>query len=49
MGKIRVKTLGDEEYEKEQQKEAEKRRDAKALKKEKTHVKGVGLKGGQQI
>lgn len=49
MGKIRVKTLGDEEFEKEQQKKAEKRREAKALKKEKAHVKGVGLKGGQQI
>lgn len=49
MGKIRVKTLGDEEFEKEQQEKAEKRREAKALKKEKAHVKGVGLKGGQQI
>lgn len=53
MGKIRVKTLGDEELEKEQQKEAKLRREAKKLKKdqsgEKEHVKGVGLKGGQQI
>ncbi len=49
MGKIRVKTLGDEAFEKEQADEAKKRRDAKALKKGKTHVKGVGLKGGQQI
>lgn len=47
MGKIRVKTLGDEMQEKEQQKEAQKRREAKLAKKE--HTKGVGLKGGQKI
>ncbi len=49
MGKIRVRTLGDESQEKEQKKEAKDRRQAKDLKKGKTHVKGVGLKGGQQI
>lgn len=49
MGKIRVKTLGDETHEKEQSERAEKRREAKALKKGKAHIKGVGLKGGQQI
>lgn len=49
MGKIRVKTLGDETHEKEQTEKAEKRREAKALKKGKAHIKGVGLKGGQQI
>lgn len=49
MGKIRVKTLGNEVFEKEQSEKAEKRRAAKALKKGKAHIKGVGLKGGQQI
>ena len=47
MGKIRIKTLGDETQEKAQQKDAQKRREAKAFKKE--HTKGVGLKGGQKI
>lgn len=47
MGKIRVKTLGDETQEKEQAEKAKARREGKqALK---THVKGVGLKGGQQL
>lgn len=49
MGKIRVKTLGDELFEKEQTEKAKTRREAKALKKGKAHIKGVGLKGGQQI
>lgn len=49
MGKIRVRTLGDEEFEKKQQKKADTRREAKALKKGKGHVEGVGLKGGQQV
>ncbi len=61
MGKIRVATLGDETQEKEQQQKSKVRREAKKLGKsrlptqhndggqEKTHVKGVGLKGGQQI
>lgn len=49
MGKIRVATLGDESQEKKHQEEARKRREAKKLVKEKEHVKGVGLKGGQQI
>lgn len=47
MGKIRVTTLGDESFEKEQKAQAQKRREAKKEKKE--HVKGVGLKGGQQV
>ena len=47
MGKIRVKTLGDETTEKAQVEKAKARREGKrALK---THVKGVGLKGGQQL
>lgn len=47
MGKIRVKTLGDEALEQEQVDKAKKRREEKRAKK--AHVKGVGLKGGQQI
>ena len=47
MGKIRVKTLGDEAQEQEQADQAKQRRQGKKAKKE--HVKGVGLKGGQQI
>lgn len=43
MGKIRVKTLGIEEAEKEQQKEVRKRKEAKKT------VKVPGLKGGQRI
>lgn len=47
MGKIRVKILGDEITEKAQADKAKARREGKrALK---THVKGVGLKGGQQL
>lgn len=49
MGKIRVRTLGDEDFEKKQAEEAKARREGKKAQKEKTHVKGVGLKGGQQI
>ncbi len=49
MGKIRVKTLGNEELEKAQHEEAKKRREVKKEKKEKAHIKGLGLKGGQQI
>lgn len=57
MGKIRVRTVGDEQTEKAQQQEAKVRRETKKFKKEvaseikesKTHVKGVGLKGGQQV
>ena len=49
MGKIRVRTLGDEEFEKEQQESAKKRREAKAIKKGKAHIEGLGLKGGQQL
>lgn len=49
MGKIRVRTLGDESLEKAQAEKAKVRRDQKKLEKGKTHVKGVGLKGGQQI
>jgi len=48
MGKIRVKTLGDEAQEKEQAKDARLRREEKKLRK-KAHVEGVGLKGGQQV
>lgn len=49
MGKIRIKTIGDESTERAQTEEAKKRRLEKKIKKEKEHVKGVGLKGGQQI
>lgn len=49
MGKIRVRTLGDESFEDQQKKEAKARKEAKDLKKGKTHIKGVGLKGGQQV
>lgn len=49
MGKIRVRVLGDEASEKVQQEEAKKRRETKKALKDKEHVKGVGLKGGQQI
>ena len=48
MGKIRVKTLGDEASEKKQLQSDKTRREEKKLKK-KTHVSGVGLKGGQQV
>ena len=47
MGKIRVKTLGDEAQEQAQANKTKKRREEKKAKK--AHVKGVGLKGGQQI
>jgi len=47
MGKIRVATLGDEAQEKKHQDAAKARREAKKL--EKAHIKGLGLKGGQQI
>lgn len=47
MGKIRVKTLGDESFEKEQEKQARARRMEKKAKKSQVH--GVGLKGGQRI
>lgn len=43
MGKIRVKTLGDDALEKEQQKEAKKRQETKKL------TKAPGLKGGERI
>lgn len=43
MGKIRVKTLGIEEQEKEQKKEAKKRQEKKKL------VKVPGLKGGERV
>lgn len=43
MGKIRVKTLGDEEAEKEQQKEAEKRHEQKKT------TKAPGMKGGERV
>lgn len=43
MGKIRVKTLGDEEAEKEQQKEAQKRKDQKKT------AKAPGMKGGERV
>lgn len=57
MGKIRVRTLGDESQEKAQKEEAKIRRETKKLKKDgaaevkegKAHIKGVGLKGGQQV
>lgn len=59
MGKIRVKTIGDEAFEAEQAEKDKKRREAKKAKKNlssetltkggKAHVKGVGLKGGQQV
>jgi len=49
MGKIRVATLGDEAQEKKHKESSKARREAKKLEKEKTHVKGLGLKGGQQI
>jgi large subunit ribosomal protein L1 len=49
MGKIRVKTLGDEQAEKQQAEKAKARREQKKSEKEKSHIKGVGLKGGQQI
>ncbi len=49
MGKIRVAALGDETSEKKQAEKAKARREAKKVAKEKTHVKGLGLKGGQQI
>lgn len=47
MGKIRVKTLGDESQEREQKEKAKLRRDEKKAKKGK--VEGVGLKGGERI
>lgn len=47
MGKIRVAKLGDEKAEKEQQRKAEARREAKKAKKQK--VEGVGLKGGERV
>lgn len=49
MGKIRVKTLGDEAFEAKQADKDKKRRESKKAAKEKAHVKGVGLKGGQQV
>ncbi len=49
MGKIRVRTLGDESQEKAQKQEAKNRKVAKDIKKGKAHTKGLGLKGGQQI
>ena len=59
MGKIRVKTLGDASEEKAQQEAAKTRREVKkskraspaeaSAKEGKEHVKGVGLKGGQQV
>jgi large subunit ribosomal protein L1 len=57
MGKIRVRTLGDEDLEQKQIEKSKARREGKkgrsqseALAKDgKAHVKGVGLKGGQQV
>jgi len=49
MGKIRVATLGDEQAEQKQKEKAKARREGKKALKEKTHIEGVGLKGGQQI
>ncbi|KKP92264.1 MAG: 50S ribosomal protein L1 [Parcubacteria group bacterium GW2011_GWA1_36_12] len=49
MGKIRVKTLGDESQEKQQAVKTKERREQKKMVKEKAHVKGVGLKGGQKV
>lgn len=43
MGKIRIKTLGDEELEKEQEKKAKKRQENKKT------VKAPGLKGGERV
>lgn len=43
MGKIRVKTLGDEEQEKEQQEKTEKRHEAKKT------TKAPGMKGGERV
>ncbi len=43
MGKIRVRTLGDETLEKDQQKEAKKRKEEKKL------TKAPGLKGGERV
>lgn len=43
MGKIRVKTLGDEQAEKEQKKDAEKRHEQKKT------VKAPGMKGGERV
>lgn len=49
MGKIRVKTIGDENQEQEEQKKAQEKRDQKALRqpKAKGHLKNMG--GGQRI
>lgn len=47
MGKIRVKTLGDDQEERKQKERIKARREGK--KAQKAHVKGVGLKGGQQV
>lgn len=43
MGKIRIKTLGDESLEKEQKKQAKKRKELKRT------VKAPGLKGGERV
>src|SRR3990172_9138404 len=43
MGKIRVKTIGDESLEKEQKNEAKKRKEAKKV------VKAPGMKGGERV
>lgn len=47
MGKVRVAKLGDEEQEKKLAKRAQARRQTKKSKK--THVEGVGLKGGERV
>lgn len=47
MGKIRVKTLGDESLEEEQKKEAHKRKEAKSA--SRRTVKIPGMKGGERV
>lgn len=51
MGKIRVKTLGDESLEEEQKKEAHKRKEARLAesRQAKRTAKAPGLKGGQRV
>lgn len=46
MGKIRVKTLGNDQLEKEQKKEVKKRQEAKSASRV---IKAPGLKGGQRV